>query len=167
MKFAASTVQTCYDSPLGRMILATAHDKLVGVWFDGQRHQPDTSSWPEAPDHPLLQEAKTQLSDYFAGRRAFFALPLELDSGTDFQTKVWRALLNIPLGATSSYGALGAGIGKATAVRAVGGAVGRNPLSIIVPCHRVMGAGGALTGYAGGIERKIALLQLEGAVFKT
>lgn len=164
MKFAASTVQTSFDSPLGRIILAASGNTLVGVWFDGQRHQPDTSIWPQASEHPVLQQAQSQLTDYFAGRRTSFDLPLDFAQGTGFQQEVWHALLKIPRGATRSYGALSADIGKPAAVRAVGGAIGRNPLSIIVPCHRVVGAGGALTGYAGGLERKTALLQLEGAL---
>ncbi len=164
MKFAASTVQTSFDSPLGRIILAATGNTLVGVWFDGQRHQPDTSIWPQASEHPVLQQAQSQLTDYFAGRRTSFDLPLDFAQGTGFQQDVWRALLKIPRGATRSYGALSADIGKPAAVRAVGGAIGRNPLSIIVPCHRVVGAGGALTGYAGGLERKTALLRLEGAI---
>lgn len=163
MKLPTSTVQTRYTSPLGRIILAATDHKLVGLWFDGQRHQPDSSSWPDAPHHPVLQQAVTQLSDYFAGHRTAFELPLDFSAGTDFQQIVWRALLSIPPASTLSYGALSAAIGKPAAVRAVGAAVGRNPLSIIVPCHRVVGANGALTGYAGGLERKIALLQLEGA----
>lgn len=162
MKFSASTVQASHDSPLGRLILAASSNSLVGVWFAGQRHQPDTSSWPEAPEHPVLQQTRAQLSDYFGGRRSTFELPLELGSGTVFQQQVWRALLQIPYGATRSYGALSAEIGQPAAVRAVAGAIARNPLSIIVPCHRVIGAKGALTGYAGGLERKTALLQLEG-----
>lgn len=164
MKFAASTVQTGYDSPLGPMILAASGDRLVGVWFDGQRHQPERSNWPAVPQHPVLQQATSQLDDYFAGRRAAFELPLDLSAGTAFQQQVWRALLHIARGTTCSYGALSADIGRPTAVRAVGGAVGHNPLSIIVPCHRVLGAGGALTGYAGGLARKTALLQIEGAL---
>ena len=162
MNFPASTVQSNYDSPLGRIILAATDDRLVGVWFDGQRHQPDTSSWPRISDHGVLQQARAQLTDYFAGRRTSFELPLALGTGTDFQQAVWRALLKIPPGATLTYGALSAMLGKPAAVRAVAGAVGRNPLSIIVPCHRVLGANGALTGYAGGLERKAALLKLEG-----
>lgn len=162
MKNSPSTVQTPYDSPLGRIILAAAGNKLVGAWFDGQRHQPDTSAWAQAPQHPVLLQARSQLSDYFAGRRTSFELPLDLGTGTAFQQAVWHALLNIPSGTTRSYGALSADIGQPAAVRAVGGAIGRNPLSIIVPCHRVIGAKGALTGYAGGLERKTALLQLEG-----
>lgn len=165
MKFAASTVQAGYDSPLGRILLAATDDTLVGVWFEGQRHQPDLSTWSVAADHPVLQQAGTQLSDYFAGRRTAFELPLDLGAGTDFQQTVWRALLKIPCGATMTYGTLSAAIGKPTAVRAVAAAVGRNPLSIIVPCHRVLGVNGALTGYASGLPRKTALLQHEGAVF--
>jgi methylated-DNA-[protein]-cysteine S-methyltransferase len=164
MKFSSSTVQTHFESPLGRLLLAAAGDKLVGVWFDGQPHLPDMRRWPSAPDHPVLQAAQSQLSDYFAGRRSHFDLPLDLSSGTDFQQQVWHALLNIPTGITCSYGALSVAIGKPAAVRAVGGAIGRNPLGIVVPCHRVIGANGALTGYTGGIAHKVALLQLEGAL---
>jgi methylated-DNA-[protein]-cysteine S-methyltransferase len=162
MKHATSTLQARYDSPLGPIILAATGEQLVGVWFDGQRHQPDTSTWPVATDHPVLQLAKAQLSEYFAGQRTTFELPLALDRGTDFQQTVWRALLSVPSGATVTYGELSQRVGKPAAVRAVGGAVGRNPLSIVVPCHRVLGANGALTGYAGGLERKTALLHLEG-----
>ena len=162
MKHATSTLQASYDSPLGRLILAATGEQLVGVWFDGQRHQPDTSTWPVAPDHPVLQLTKTQLSEYFDGHRTTFDLPLALDLGTDFQKTVWRALLSVPSGATVTYGELSQRVGKPAAVRAVGGAVGRNPLSIVVPCHRVLGANGALTGYAGGLARKTALLHLEG-----
>jgi len=167
MRYSATTVQTSYASPLGRIILAASGGKLLGAWFDGQSHQPDTSRWPEAGDAAIFDLAQTQISDYFAGRRQSFDLPLDLSSGTDFQQAVWRALLNIPRGSTCSYGDISVAIGKPAALygRAVGGAIGRNPLSIIVPCHRVLGASGALTGYAGGIERKRALLQLEGATF--
>lgn len=166
MKYSETTVQTRYASPLGPVILAASDDGLTCVWFDGQSHQPDTARWPVVCDHPLLQRAQAQLSDYFAGRRTNFDLPLDLSGGTDFQQSVWRALLQIPFGATLSYGALSARIGKPAAVRAVAGAVARNPVSILVPCHRVLGAGAALTGYAGGLPRKTALLQLEGAAFK-
>ena len=162
MKFSTSAVQTSYDSPLGLIILAASDNKLIGVWFDGQRHQPDPSAWPIAPAQTVLKQATAQLTEYFAGRRIIFELPLDLSSGSIFQQAVWRALQKIPYGATRSYGALSADIGRPTAVRAVGAAVGRNPFSIIVPCHRVLGSGGALTGYAGGLERKTALLQLEG-----
>ena len=112
----------------------------------------------------VLREAAAQLVDYLAGRRAAFDLPLDLSHGTAFQQEVWRALRGIPRGATTSYGALGTRVGRPAAMRAVGAAVGRNPISVIVPCHRVIGAGGALTGYAGGLDRKTALLTLEGAL---
>lgn len=161
MKFSPSTLHTTYASPLGPMVLAATEAGLAGVWFDGQRHQPDPSGWQHAPGHPVLQQAQAQLAAYFAGERHSFDLPLDLRPGTAFQQSVWRALLAIPYGRTQSYGALSVAIGKPAAVRAVGGAVGRNPLSIIVPCHRVVGAQGALTGYAGGLERKTALLQRE------
>lgn len=165
MKFDPHIVQTRCDSPLGPMILAATEQGLAGVWFDDQRHLPaGVHDWPTAPDHPLLRQAAAQLQDYFAGRRQHFDLPLDLSGGTAFQQAVWRALLAIPRGRTLSYGALAERIGKPAAVRAVGAAVGRNPASVVVPCHRVLGQGGALTGYAGGLERKTALLRLEGAL---
>jgi methylated-DNA-[protein]-cysteine S-methyltransferase len=166
MKFKAGTVQASYDSPLGRMIVAATDRGLAGLWFEDQRHLPDTSIWPLAHQHPLLRQAMQQLTDYFAGRRMGFDIALDLDSGTAFQQSVWQALLQIPHGSSRSYGQLSSDIGRPAAARAVGAAVGRNPLSIIVPCHRVLGAHGALTGYAGGLERKVALLRLEGADFR-
>jgi methylated-DNA-[protein]-cysteine S-methyltransferase len=123
-----------------------------------------TAGWPHDPEHPVLKEVIRQLGEYFAGQRAAFDVPLDLAHGTAFQQAVWQALLNIPQGGTASYGEVSRRIGKPAAVRAVGAAVGRNPVSIIVPCHRVMGAKGALTGYAGGLDRKTALLQLEGVL---
>jgi methylated-DNA-[protein]-cysteine S-methyltransferase len=165
MKFKASTVQCVTGSPLGPIMVAASDDGLQGAWFvQGQRHMPDSRLWPVSQQHPILQKAREDFERYFAGEAVAFDLPLDLDSGTAFQQRVWRALLQIPRGATTSYGALSARIGRPAAVRAVGGAVGRNPLSIIVPCHRVLGSDGSLTGYAGGLERKIALLQLEGAL---
>jgi methylated-DNA-[protein]-cysteine S-methyltransferase len=164
MKFAATLVQSSIDSPLGRIILAANGEFLAGLWFVDQRHLPDLPRWPVRADQPVLQRAGTQLRDYFAGRRQSFDLPLDLSCGSAFQQSVWRALLAIPFGATTSYGAISAAIGKPSALRAVGGAVGCNPLGIVVPCHRVIGADGSLTGYAGGLERKTTLLQLEGAL---
>jgi methylated-DNA-[protein]-cysteine S-methyltransferase len=164
MKFKTSTLYTTHiDSALGGITLAATDEGLAGVWFDRQRHAPDMTGWQQAADHPVLREAAAQLEDYFAGRRREFDLPLDLSHGTPFQESVWRALLAIPVGQTTSYGALSAGVGKPAAVRAVGAAVGRNPISVIVPCHRVLGADGSLTGYAGGLDRKTALLALEGA----
>jgi methylated-DNA-[protein]-cysteine S-methyltransferase len=161
MKYSSHIVQASFESPLGRMVLAANRTHLVGVWFDGQRHQPKPSDWPVDPSNPLLQRAAQQLSGYFEKRHTAFDLPLDLTSGTPFQQAIWRALLKIPVGQTSTYGALSACIGKPGAARAAGGAVGRNPFSVIIPCHRIIGVGGALTGYAGGLERKVALLKLE------
>ena len=154
--------RTRYDSPLGTMLLAATGRGLAGVWFEGQRHQPDGRMWPIDASHPVLVRAMQQLDEYFGGRRTSFDLPLDLRRGTTFQQSVWQALLGIPCGQHVTYGALSRRIGKPEAVRAVGAAVGRNPVSIVVPCHRVLGSNGSLTGYAGGLERKTALLRLEG-----
>ncbi|TXI01221.1 MAG: methylated-DNA--[protein]-cysteine S-methyltransferase [Rhizobium sp.] len=163
MKFDPSIVQTRYESPLGPIIVAATSKGLAGLWFDGQRHLPNTQDWPHEANHPILIKAIRQLREYFDGQRRAFDLPLDLQSGTAFQQSVWKALLEIRSGETTSYGQLSKKIGKAAAVRAVGAAVGRNPVSVIVPCHRVLGGDGSLTGYAGGLERKTALLKLEGA----
>lgn len=155
-------------TPLGRVLLAASDLGLAGLWFEGQRHGP-LAAWrglghqPTHPRHPVLQAAEAQLQDYFAGRRGDFDLPLDLSHGTPFQRQVWQALRSIPPGHTASYAELASRVGASQAARAVGAAVGRNPVSIVVPCHRVLGAGGALTGYAGGLDRKRALLALEGA----
>ena len=164
MKFDDSIARTRHESPLGPMIVAATRRGLAGVWFEGQRHLPQHEAWPEQPQHPILRRAVAQLEEYFAGTRTAFELPLDLQGGTLFQQSVWHALLAIPAGGTTSYGVLSRRIGQPAAVRAVGAAVGRNPISIVVPCHRVLGADGSLTGYAGGLQRKSALLQLEGAL---
>jgi methylated-DNA-[protein]-cysteine S-methyltransferase len=164
MKFDPTIVQTRYASPLGPMIVAATAHGLAGLWFEGQKHLPDTRTWPQQPGHPVLRQAVAQLAEYFAGHRTRFDLPLDLQGGTAFQRAVWTALLGIPAGQTVSYGAISQRIGKPAAVRAVGAAVGRNPVSVVVPCHRVLGGDGALTGYAGGLERKTALLRLEGVL---
>ncbi len=163
MKHDPDTVFTEWQGPLGPMILAATPRGLSGVWFEGQRHGPDTATWQRTADVPVLDEAMAQLTAYFAGRRTSFDLPLDLHGGTAFQQRVWQALLEIAPGGTTSYGALSERIGSPAAVRAVGAAVGRNPVSIVVPCHRVIGRDGSLTGYAGGLDRKTALLALEGA----
>jgi methylated-DNA-[protein]-cysteine S-methyltransferase len=155
---------TTYESPLGPMLLAATDRGLCGIWFVGQRHGPDASGWREDAQHPLLLEGIAQLRAYFAGERSAFDLPLDLQAGTAFQQSVWQQLLAIPPGGTTSYAELARRLGRAQAARAVGAAVGRNPVSIVVPCHRVIGTGGSLTGYAGGLERKTALLRLEGAL---
>ena len=164
MKFDNTIVRTHYTSPMGGMIVAATDKGLAGVWFEGQKHLPGFDAWPVNDQHPMLRTAVQQLGEYFAGKRTQFDLPLDLQGGTQFQQSVWQALLRIPAGGTTSYGDISERIGKPAAVRAVGAAVGRNPVSIVVPCHRVLGRDGSLTGYAGGLERKSALLQLEGAL---
>jgi methylated-DNA-[protein]-cysteine S-methyltransferase len=164
MKLPAHTQITTTPSPLGLLTLAAAGHNLVGVWFENQAHFPNLSSFVHAPCHPVMQQAAKQLSEFFAGQRTVFKLPLDLSTGTAFQQEVWQAMLGIACGHTSSYKTISERIGRPSATRAVGAAVGRNPLSIIVPCHRVVASNGALTGYAGGLERKTALLQLESAL---
>ena len=165
MKFAAELVQSRYKSPLGLVTLAASDAGLAGLWFEGQKHFPaPMQAWPEQPAHDVLQEAAKQLTAYFTSQRSHFDLPLDLACGTAFQQAVWQALMQIPRGQTCSYADLSSAIGRPSAVRAVGGAIGRNPLSVVVPCHRVLGSGGSLTGYAGGLDRKSALLRLEGAL---
>lgn len=165
MNYPENLASMIFPSRLGNIVLAANEHALVGLWFDGQRHQPDGSRWRAAPQHPVLVLARTQVLDYLDGRRPGFDLPLSLSGGSAFEQAVWRALQDIARGSTRSYSELAAAIDRPNAARAVGAAVGRNPLGIIVPCHRVLGASGALTGYAGGLARKVALLQLEGARF--
>jgi len=154
------TAQARFDTPLGRVLIARTEAGLAGLWFEAQKWHPASFDAPERPDDPLLREAATQLTDYFAGRRTQFELPLDLQ-GSPFQRSVWQALQSIGCGSTRSYADIARHIGAPHAARAVGAAVGRNPMSVVVPCHRVLGSGGQLTGYAGGLERKRALLALE------
>ena len=152
---------TTFESPLGRVLLVSDGSALTGVYFSGQKYEPTPGpDWRSEADVKIFQDATRQLQEYFAGRRRAFNLPLRLQ-GTEFQRKVWNALLEIPFGKTVSYGKLAGQLERKEAVRAVGAAVGRNHLSVIVPCHRVIGSDGSLTGYAGGLERKRALLDLE------
>ena len=169
MQYHPHTVQARADTALGPVRLAASPTGLCGIWFEGQRHEPSqqlygSTAWAEADGHPLLQAATGQLQQYLRGERDGFDLPLDLSGGTPFQQAVWQALLAIGRGATRSYGELSQHLGRPRAVRAVGAAVGRNPLSVVVPCHRVLGADGSLTGYAGGLGRKAALLALENAL---
>lgn len=150
-------------SPLGTLRLTAEGGKLKGVHFRGQKHEPKPQpDWQRADDEPVLAQAREQLAEYFAGRRKRFELPLAPE-GTPFQRAVWQALLAVPFGATSTYGAIAHAVGRPTAARAIGAAIGANPIGIVVPCHRIIGRDGTLTGYAGGIERKSRLLALEGS----
>lgn len=150
---------TVIDSPLGELTLAAAGDGLTGVYFDGHRRGPSPNALGERDDTGFA-EVRRQLEEYFAGRRTRFDLPLAA-RGDTFQQRVWALLREIPYGETRSYGQLARELGDPALARAVGAANGRNPLSVIVPCHRVVGADGSLTGYAGGLERKRQLLDLE------
>jgi len=158
----ACTAQARIDTPLGPLLLARTARGLAGAWFEGQRHHPPAFDAPFDADDECLAEADAQIAAYFAGDATAFDMPRDL-LGTAFQRAVWDALLAIPHGSTRTYADVARTIGAPSAVRAVGAAVGRNPLSIVVPCHRVVGSDGSLTGYAGGTDRKAALLALERA----
>ena len=157
MSYAYKTI----DSPAGTLKLIASDKGLAGIFF----RDDDSSLAPlqplvENPHHPILLETETQLGQYFRGERKAFSVPLDFN-GTEFQKKVWEALLTIPFGETRSYGDIARMLGNPTASRAVGAANGRNPISIIAPCHRVIGSSGKLTGYGGGLDVKEMLLALE------
>lgn len=154
--------QARIDTPLGPLTLAATARGLAGAWFDAQSHHPGALAAPVNPRHPHIARAERELQCYWTAPARPFTVPLDAQ-GTAFQHEVWNALRGITAGETTSYGALAAQLGRPAAVRALGAAVGRNPLSIIVPCHRVVGHDGSLTGYAGGLHRKRALLTLEAA----
>ena len=151
------------DTALGPMTLAATDRGLAGAWFDAQAHHPGELDAPLQPAQRWLKQAARELGEYFAGRRKTFDVPLD-PQGTPFQQSVWLALQRISSGQLDTYGDIARQLGRPDAARAVGAAVGRNPVSVIVPCHRVVGRDGSLTGYAGGLPRKQALLQLEGAL---
>lgn len=183
MKPPSATSRVIYldaETPLGAMRLATCErvpsraehasgavsqddfPALSGAWFLDQWDLPAPSdSWRENTDHPVLCQAQTQLEQWFAGQRREFDVPLA-PQGTSFQQAVWNALLALPFGVTTSYSDLALSIGKPKAVRAAAQAVGRNPISIFIPCHRIIGRDTSLTGFGGGLERKQALLEHEG-----
>jgi methylated-DNA-[protein]-cysteine S-methyltransferase len=149
-------------SPVGPLTLVSGDRGLVAVlWENDKAGRVQFGDVREDPGHPVLAEAARQLEEYFAGKRKIFSLPLDFH-GTDFQKKVWAALLTIPFGETRSYAQIAIQIGNPKAVRAVGAANGKNPISIIAPCHRVIGSNGGLTGFAGGLAAKTLLLSHEG-----
>jgi len=153
---------TYLESPIGPLLLACDGTALTGLYMDVPGHSPrDLEDWVEDAGADPLPAAVRQLNEYFAGTRREFDLPLRLE-GTEFQRRVWRSLTQIRYGETLNYGELAKRIGNPNASRAVGLANGRNPISIMVPCHRVIGADGSLTGYGGGLERKRWLLAHEG-----
>jgi methylated-DNA-[protein]-cysteine S-methyltransferase len=151
-------------SPVGTLTLVASDAGLIAIlWENDRPGRVRLGDLKEAPDHPVLTETARQLDDYFAGKRTRFTVPLDF-RGTDFQKSVWAALLTIPFGETRSYGAIARQIGRPSASRAVGAANGRNPVSIVAPCHRVIGSNGALTGFAGGLAAKKLLLGIERGV---
>lgn len=153
-------------SPVGVLKLAASNDGLAAIlWEKDRPGRVPLNIVGQDDDHPVLLETERQLNDYFAGRRTTFDLKLDF-AGTEFQKKVWHALLTIPFGETRSYTQIALQIGRPKAVRAVGAANGRNPISVIAPCHRVLGSTGELTGFAGGLAAKAFLLDLEGAEAK-
>ena len=157
-----------YISPLGGITMASDGEALTGLWFDGQKRFAETlAAENEERDLPVFALADRWLDVYFSGERPDFMPPLA-PRGTPFRRAVWEALLTVPYGETATYGQIAAAVAERTgrprtSARAVGGAAARNPISLIIPCHRVLGADGSLTGYAGGTERKRRLLELEGA----
>jgi methylated-DNA-[protein]-cysteine S-methyltransferase len=151
---------TQLDSPWGPLVAVSDGTALTALYFPGQAHEPTPgAAWHES-EVPLFATLHAELEAYVAGRSTTFSVPLA-PRGTPFQQAVWRALLGIPSGHTTTYGAIDGIVGAPRAVRAVGAAIGRNPIAILVPCHRVIGRDGGLTGYAGGLDRKRALLALE------
>jgi len=150
-----------YESPHGQMLLVASGEKLSGVYFDGQKDFPRIDpEWRRDARHAPLRQAKRELAEYFGGERERFETALAPD-GTPFQRSVWKAISSVGFGETISYGELARRAGRPGSARAAGAATGRNPISIIVPCHRIVGSDGSLTGYAGGLDRKRALLALE------
>jgi methylated-DNA-[protein]-cysteine S-methyltransferase len=158
---------TCtVETPLGMMRAAAEGDFLTGLWFEGQKYYPETAGlWQPNPEYPVFEKLRRWLDEYFAGKRPAPAVPLA-PQGTGFRQAVWNRIRKIPYGQTSSYGEIARNIAAekslaAMSCQAVGGAVGHNPVSLLIPCHRVVGSDGQLTGYAGGMEKKKFLLELE------
>jgi methylated-DNA-[protein]-cysteine S-methyltransferase len=156
-----SLVSKTIDSPVGKLKLVASEKGLVAIlWEDDNPERVRLGELVKSETNPLLAHTERQISEYFAGKRKNFTVPLDL-RGTVFQRNLWEALLAIPFGETRTYGELARQIGNPQAARAVGAATGKNPISIVVPCHRVIGAAGKLTGFAGGLDAKIRLLALE------
>lgn len=156
-----------YKSPIGGITLASNGKELTGLWFDGQKYFADTlPDEYEEKDLPIFEQTKKWLDTYFSGKAPDFTPPLDMGGISPFRKRVWEIMLAIPFGQTSTYGNIAKQIasetGKKVSGQAVGGAVGHNSISLIIPCHRVVGTNGSFTGYAGGIDKKIELLKLEG-----
>ena len=153
-----------YESPYGQMLLVADGEGLSAVYFDGQKYFPQMGpEWRRDARHGPLRQAKRELAEYFAGERKRFEIALAPE-GTPFQRSVWKAISTVDFGQTIAYGELARRAGSPGSVRAAGAATGRNPITIIIPCHRIVGSDGSLTGYAGGLDRKRALLALESGI---
>jgi methylated-DNA-[protein]-cysteine S-methyltransferase len=161
-------IYTSIKSPLGEITAAAEDNALTGLWFVGQKYYPpETEVWVHAPEHPVFIKLRDWLERYFEGEKNI-TLPDLKPEGTAFQKAIWEILLEIPYGRVTTYGEIAKKLAKSKGIlsmsaQAVGGAVGHNPISILIPCHRVVGAGGSLTGYAGGLDKKKALLHIEQA----
>jgi methylated-DNA-[protein]-cysteine S-methyltransferase len=147
------------STPLGQLFAIATADGVTGLHFEGEKYFPIELP-PLTAANAVLKKLQQEIAEYFAGKRTTFSAELQ-PNGTPFQQRVWKALQEIPCGETLTYGEIAARLGQPSATRAVASAIGRNPISVIIPCHRVIGKDGSLTGYAGGIERKAALLRLE------
>jgi methylated-DNA-[protein]-cysteine S-methyltransferase len=157
-----TTYSTHFDSPVGTLLALAKNDAITVLHMIGGKHEPALSdTWIDSPKLSVFLQLRQELGEYFAGARHTFDVALAPE-GTAFQKSVWNALIKVPYGQTRSYGEQAASIGNPKAVRAVGAANGRNPIGIVIPCHRVIGANGTLTGYAGGLSKKEFLLKLEG-----
>ena len=157
--------KTSYTSPLSMITLAADDENLVGLWFDGQKYYGSGIQLTVNDNLPIFAAAKSWLDRYFNGGKPIISeLPLNPVGVSEFRKAVWDILCEIPYGEVVTYGDIAKKMGKRMSAQAVGGAVGHNPISIIIPCHRVVGANGSLTGYAGGIDKKTALLTLEGVI---
>ena len=153
-----------YESPHGQMLLVAEGEGLCGVHFEGEKYYPQVDAqWRRDAQHAALRQAKRELAEYFGGERKRFDIAIA-PVGTPFQQSVWKAISTVEFGDTITYGELARRAGSPGSVRAAGAATGRNPITIIVPCHRIVGANGSLTGYAGGLDRKRALLALESGI---
>ena len=150
-----------YNSPMGTMLIVAADEGLRGLYFIDQKYYREVEdSWVRGPKHPVVRQTAREMEEYFAGKRKEFDVPLAAE-GTPFQASVWKAISSVKYGASITYTELARRAGHPDAVRAAGTATGRNPITIIVPCHRILGSDGTLTGYAGGLDRKRGLLELE------
>ena len=151
---------TDYDSPLGEMLIVSDGEAICGLWFYGQKHFPSFDDLVEKDDSLIFDNVKEWLDSYFKGKNPKIDFKLKPD-GTQFRLKVWRVLSEIPYGETLTYGEIARKISSEMSAQAVGGAVGHNPIAILIPCHRVLGSNGKLTGYAAGLDKKIELLKIE------